>query len=378
MSAEIKLNWPIEDVRDGRGFRLPHEESSIPQDYIARNQSFWRKAKRGIASRPLELGPISGFLHSRIVKTFGLKDAEKPILTWSVIFDKPGTPSSEFVYAERYPDHIKEEDRQNWATGMVRLTEYATNYAAKEFFLKNADFPIARSISEVYGKIADYLTYHLLIGGTFARMGMVEEQAVLNGKDYKEALFKALFQHDFGQINELIADTRDYSDCSNIDDMAIQIGEKRFKKPDLGKWLDKLEVNEGNGRIKANVKNAAISVAAGGVYRNPGVTEISGAIPGLIYLETLGFTLLEVYENILNNPKLIPLLTSSRLDSLLALATSEQIIESLAPIALIYPFIAVHEYLHNYSSNKEFMGLIPARIIRKEKTPALARLEPER
>ncbi len=374
---DSSLNWPIEDPLDGRGFRFAREENSIPPDYIKRNQSFWRKAQRGIFSRPAELGMSATFLHRRIVETFNLENAQESILVWSTLFDKPKTPSSEFVYAERFPSNIKEEDRQYWTAGMVNITEFATNYATREFFKKNADLPIARSIAEVYGELADMATYKIMIGGTYYRMHAIEEQAVLSGKDFKAAIFKALFQHDFNPINSIISDTSGYSGCSNIDELAIQIGKNRFRKPDLGKWLGKLEIGNKDGKIKSNLKNSITSLAAGGVYRNPGVTEISGAIPSLFYLETGAVSGLEL-SSILKNPHFSHILSSFQFDSLFALATSKELMASLAPIFLIYPFIAVHESIHSYSSNKEFMGLLPARIVRREKTPGLIALEPAR
>lgn len=342
-------------------------ESEIPQDYIKQNQNHWRKARRGLFSKPLELSQTGDFLHDKITKTFGLEDAQKPILIWSVVFDRPKTPSSKFIYEERYPEEINDEDKTNFSIGMARITEYATNYAAKDFFVKNVDIPILREFSKAYGRFADLATYEILINGTYRRMSIIESVANENGKSYKEALFTGLFKHDLEPINELVSDTKEFSGWSSINDIAIEIGKKRFKKPDIGKFFDKLEINKNDGRLKANLKNGTTSVLAGGVFRNSGVTEISGGIPAFILLETSVISIAHLGEHVIQNPNL--LFTAGSI-------AAETVVLSLGPVVAITPFIGVHENLHSYSSDETHLGFIPANIIEKELTPSLARLEP--
>src|SRR3972149_10524513 len=151
--------------------------SAENESYTQANQEFWRKANRGIFSRPLELPRTASALHERMVKTFNLEEAELPILTWSVLFDRPKTPSSIYIYAERIPEEIGQEDAQNYSTGIVRITEYATNYAMREFIRRNMDLPLLRDLGSAYGRLADLVTYEIFLNGTYRRMAQIESLA---------------------------------------------------------------------------------------------------------------------------------------------------------------------------------------------------------
>ena len=88
-------------------------ENPIPEDYVKKNQKHWRKAKRGIGSRPIELPRIGNLINTRIQSTFAeyeVSDTTRPIFTFSVFTDNPKTPSSKFVHQERYPEEIAEEE----------------------------------------------------------------------------------------------------------------------------------------------------------------------------------------------------------------------------------------------------------------------------
>ena len=413
------INWPEEDPQIGEGFYYPHL-GKVPPHYVRRNQTYWRNAKRGLISRPLVLVHSGDFLHKKMLTTFNLVDSDpshsisdtkpmrwpeedktdgrgwsypntekkpwsfrdpkteplhvyKPILVGSVVFDNPANSTSEFVHAERFPAHIPEKDRKAWSIGMERITEYATNYATRRLFKTIMNFPLGEGIAEIYNEFSDLVSYKLLIGGTYRRMGAVEQQALANGKDYEDALYKGLFAHDFTAINELIADTKEYSDCSNIDDMALQIGHEKFTKIDIGKILGKLEIKPENGKSNRGIKNLAISCLAGGVYRNPGVTEVSAAGIALMIIEPVVVNSLYL----LAHPELAQLIKSTRLgvnilDSLAVLAAS-----GVATYGLVLPFVGAHENIHNYSANRKFMGYIHSEIIRKETTPGFAMLEPQ-
>lgn len=319
---------------------------------IQRNQNAWRSAERGVLSRPHELVLVPNFLHQRMVKTFDLENAEKPIMVWSTVFDNPRTPNSEFVYAERYPEEIQEEDKANFHRGIVRITEFATNYATREFLRKNAT-----AFADIYGALADQATYGLIFNGTFRRMKAVEITAERNGKNFKEALLTGLFNHDFSPMNELVADTKEHSGWNGINDLAIEIGSKRFKKPDIGRWLDKLEIERTDSQPLANIKNCLVSVLAGGVFRSPGVIEVSAGIVPVAFLET---AIIYAAHKELDSPLLAYNLATIML-----------------PLLSITPFAAIHEGIHYYSADREYMGYIPAKLIKKKVTPYLARLEPE-
>lgn len=333
------------------------KESPIPSDYVKLNQEHWINAKRGRFSRPLNMTRTADFLHKRMVDTFSLEGAQKHILTLSIFFDKPKTPSSRFVYEERFPDEVREEDKKDFSIGIERITEYATNMATIDFINKNAKLPFVNLAAAAYAKFGDLATYGILINGTYREMSRIAWIAERNGKDFKKAMYNGLFNHDTEPIDELIADTEEFSGCSNINDLAIKLGRKRFKKLDIGKWLGKLEIERTDGPVKANIKNCMVSVLAGGVFRSPGVTEVSAGVLPIFFLETAA-----IY-------------TAHGNFDLHLLA------ENLAVVTItgfaINPFAAIHEMTHGLSSSKNNMGFIPARLIEKEVTPYFTRLETE-
>lgn len=332
-------------------------ERPIPSDYIPINQEHWRNAKRSNISRPLEMSHTADFLHQRIIDTFNLPSSDKPILTLSIVFDKPETPSSLFAYEERFPEDIQEEERENFSVGVGRITEYATNVATVDFINKNINLPLVNLASAAYAKFGDLVTYGMLFGGTYREMSRIKHQAGEMGKDFRGALYEGLFRHNTEPINELIADTEEFSGVSNLNDLAIKLGRKRFRKPDIGKWLGKLEIEKSDSPIKANLKNCAVSVLAGGVFRSPGVTEVSAGIIPIFFLETLA-----IYA------------ANGQFDALL-------LAENLAVVTVtglaINPFASLHEMIHGYSSSQDYMGFIPAKLIEKETTPYFTRLEPK-
>ena len=330
-------------------------EQPLPSNYIEQNQEHWRNANRGIFSRPLELPRTGKFLHERIVRTFGLEHIQEPIVTWSAIFDKPKSPSSAYVYAERFPEGVAKEDKHDFSVGIGRITEYATNIATKDFIDRNTDILVVNAAARAYAAFGDLATYGIMLAGTYREMARIEYMAEQNGEDFRQALYRGLFQHDTAPLNELIANTKEFSGCSDINELAIKLGKKRFKRPDIGKWLDKLEVERTDGSVKAGIKNCAVSVLAGGVFRSPGIIEVSGGFLPLFFAETLA-----IYG--LNGRMDIGLLAQN-----LAVIAATGII--------INPFATVHEMIHSYSASEDYMGFIPAELIKKEVTPYFTRLE---
>lgn len=354
---------------------------NVPEDYVQKNQAHWRKAKRGIFSRPLELPHSANALHDRMVKTFGLKDAQSSILTISLAFDNPSSASSAYVHQEAFPQGVKEKERHEWSIGIGRINEYVTNYAAREFIRLNTDLPVIQQIARAYGGVFDFLTYGLFFNGTYTRMRGIERMAKDQGKDYKGALLSALFQHDSNALNEIIAMTSKFTGYSNIDELAINIGRDRFKKPDIGKWLDNLDTRREDKKRATSLRNGVISVAGAGAFRNPGVIETSGAL--VPFLAGVDLVLNEIQAEaggmgFINHPEHASLLLMARYlipDYFVPLAAQTLEIPAVVAISLL-PFVAIHEGIHHYSSSKDFMGLIPAEIIHKEVTPYKSKLEP--
>lgn len=328
------------------------------EQYTKANQESFRKAKRRNVSRPHELSPIGDYLHQRVTNAFDLEDAQKPIVVWSVLFDKPNTPSSKFVYAERYPEDVEEKDKANFSSGITRITEYATNYATREFFERNINSSIGRVLARGYGMFAEPLTYGLLYRGTYKEMGKVKKSADSQGKDYKEALLQGLFEHDHDPLNNIIKDAK-IPNVENLNQLATRIGERKFKKPDIGKILNKLEIERTDSETVANLKNCAVSVLAAGVFRTPGVIEISAGIATIPVIENMGFAAIAIANDI--DP--LPLAGSAFLGTVAGLSVT--------------PFASIHEVIHHYSASEQYMGFIPARLIEKNVTPYLTRLEPE-
>jgi len=339
------------------------DKLAIPLNYIEDNQEFWHNVdrKRFAKTKPLPLKNISRVLHKHIVSTFNLSDAKEQDLFVSVLFDKPKSPTSKYVYEYRLPEDVKKEDRKDFFIGIERITEYSTNYITREFFRRQEKTAIGKLAISAFTELSDLLSYKILLAGTYMTMYQIEYIANQNGKDYKQAITDALFKHDFNPINELIADTKEMSGLSNINELAVHIGKKRLKKPDLSKWFTKLEIKKTDNETRATVKNCLLSVLAGGVYRNPGITEISAGAATFLILETVGVYLASMGANI----------TSEEVIKLLGVNLATVITSVMG----IYTFVPVHETFHGNSSNEEYLGLIPATLVADKKSPSMSSLE---
>ncbi len=170
-SSPKRPNWPIEDITDGRGYHLPSEvpvtSDSIYNNEVPSNIQFWRNAERGILSRPLELIHFSEGLHKRMIRTFDLPgETSKPTVVFKAVIDDPKGPSSKIVHTERFSKLVPKEDIADFGIGIGRITEYATNLAAREFFTRN--FPAI--VAEPYVAVADWFTYRFVLGGSSCRI----------------------------------------------------------------------------------------------------------------------------------------------------------------------------------------------------------------
>jgi len=330
-------------------------ENPIPADYVQQNQKFWREAKRGSGSRPFELPRTTHLVHERMVRTFDLEDASEPILAWSILYDRARTPSAKYVYQDRIPVGIPEEVANDYIVGMSRITEYATNRAVKLFIGRNLDLPLVSDLGKAYARITDLLTYEILLNGTYRRMAGIEVLAKQNGRDYDKAITDALFKHDLAPLDSLVADTEEFSGWTGISDLAIEIGQKKWKKPNLAKWTDKLEVEENNGRLKTATKSIIAAIAAGGVSRAPGVSEVNGGFMAFLLVETGIVCAATFGALVIQHPDLL--------------------LYAPLPAIFLAPALGLHELIHTYTFDEKNYGLIPATLIHKEKVPYLARLE---
>lgn len=386
--SNIKIPLLDDETRDNPAPKDAYKEDGqmcfwIPGDYIQRNKEHWRNAKRGIGSRPFELPRTESMFHNAMQRTFreyGLNGTIKPIFTFAVASDNPKTASSAYAHKERFLVEVAKEDRQDFLIGMIRINEYATNYAAREFLIQNLNLPGLREAAKVYAGLSNLSTYGILLRGTFTRMRELEIMANHNNMDYKHALLTALFQHDSTELNAIIALGSEYTGYSNINELAIEIGRKRYKKPDFGKWFDKLDASRSDGKIKTKIKNGVLSTAALGVFRNPGIIEIHGAIiPASPIIAGVGtfalvesLVLAEYNINALMHPEHIMLILEQ---------ISSEIPKPAAAIAgvalLVAPFVIAHEAIHHYSADEHHMGLTPTEVIKKEVTPYKSRFETE-
>ena len=410
-----EFHWPEEDITEGSGYRLLGSNEDL-QDYAEEsenNQAYWRTRRRGLVTRVIELNHTGSLLHRRLLKSFGFRDYDgkpvlnsnntdslhwpeedpddgrgwsiptkrqpkrviKPILTASVVFDRPkdGT-SSKSVFAEDKPDYIPDEYYQDWSIGMQRITEYGTNKATTHFIQKHMDFPVGRGIARLFTTFSDIASYRILIHGTYARMGKIERLARAHGRNYKEALHVGLFERNLDPINKIIKRTEsDTGRWRDIDELALEIGRTRFRTPDLSTIFNKVETVADEKGPKVHAKNFAASCLAGGVYRNPGVTEVS--LGGMSLLMAEPIIVNAAY--ILTHTELIKALTNVNTAEQFVSALGYLIATGIIPYTLVLPYIAIHENLHHYSADRNGLGFINARLIKKETIPGLVNLEPQ-
>lgn len=212
--------------------------------------------------------------------------------------DIPGVHRYEVVIPER----VRPEERKAYRKGIVAINEWMTNLAARRYFVEKftAVDPsdpkqLAKEIgAHFYGDMMDLASYGIIHLPVELAMEKISSVARAQGIDFRDAVFKAFFQHDPEQLNQLIASTRlstrrrHSNQPEDITDLAILLGR---------------QVPTIKGGIRV------------GVFAIPGVAQISP-----LWLKLAGF----------------------------GIGTS---------------FVEVHESMHGYSADENWVGVIPKRLI---------------
>jgi hypothetical protein len=240
----------------------------------------------------------------------------------------------QFGFLLKPPDYLAQNPKrlEQYKHGIIGLTEWATNRATTSFIRASLPKRLAYPSSVLALMLDNVLVGRPAAPKAYKAMGFVEETAKINGLDFDEAVFEAVFGHDFDELNHLVAQTPNLR-ARGIDELAEEIGGERM----LSKVLGGGKLGFVPEKVRRKMKLALLSLTAGGMFTQPGIAEI---------LPTMG-----VFMNAYAITNLIK--TASNLES----AIGSSAFLGLINFYLYYSI--VHETMHAYSASADYLGFTP-------------------
>src|SRR5947209_7740587 len=146
-------------------FSQANQPESQPQQNayyqaVAENQRMWREAKRGLM-RSYEMRLFAENVEAKMKHIFSnYIDPSFPrvLIAASLVLDNPTEAVPYHMLDVRYPETIREEDQENYVTGMYHLNEWATNYATMHYLKTVSSNPITTPLRKAYGWYGDALS----------------------------------------------------------------------------------------------------------------------------------------------------------------------------------------------------------------------------
>lgn len=332
----------------------PPNLSRIPEIYpqtnhyyqaVTENQMLWREATHS-SIRSYEMPRLSYTIEGKMKKVFSdyiAPSYPRLLIAWSFLLDTPSHTLPYYRLIARYPEHIRQEDRQDYAAGMYHLNEWATNYATRHYIETASTNPITQPMRKAYAAYGDTIVGRVNTLYTYRAMREAKRAASASGVNFDHAVFTALFQHDFTALNGLIAATPTL-EAANHDELALVVGHHSAKTFDPTKEIFRhFSPKPTDSTIMKTLKNTADSLLTGGQFAQPGIVEVVVAAP--IGLSTIG-----ALEGTISG-------------DVKGMATSAAIASSIATVT--YPFVLIHESVHGYSANAEYIGLLPRQIVQE-------------
>lgn len=336
--------------------------------YIEKAQQLWRVAPRGWLSRPIETHG-NGSLDSAIKRVFfPYIDSDRPptLITVAGFFDEP----QKFPYKviSHYPQNLEREHHAYYDIGINLLNEWATNYATCYFFkqmvpeqISNLVLPLA---FQTYAKIMSLGTQSYQVGSTLNAIRRAARKKEAPQVNFDEAIFSALFQHDFKKLDRLIFYSRKkilqktyskyyyemleknvYPSCQNTTDLAVLLGatlERRSVFGHLNRYLNAEDYQTSGQKLAQRIKE---SVLIGGMSQYHGISEVTGSSYVFLGLASAAFCQMLIPEQKIS--------TSVLIGSIVGMGNA----------VVLVPFATIHEVIHDYSRSKDYLGLIPQKTI---------------
>lgn len=309
-------------------------------DILRQSQQAWRDVSRGNISRPQEIPKIASFLDKSAKQVFGeYLDPGRPlpIVAWSVLRDEPRAKADRPKITCRYPAEIQTW-REAYLVGIRQLNEWGTDFAAQHW-LSSASNPILKSIGGIYAKTCIKVGQEIVYPDAYRLMERIRLSSG-DFRDFKTAVFAALFKHDFSSLNEFVAKSKIVEGCNTLDNLALYLGTTTLQKNDVqglrnisSVFADRLSPSISKGRI-------LFSLLSGGQWSQPGVIEIIVAQP--VSMAAVGSFATAALTNPLFGAKI-------------GIAGG-----LLGGIPLCFNLI--HETVHDYQTDEKFAGFVPVTI----------------
>lgn len=318
----------------------PYVESNKTNafDFVTQSQESWRNLKRGIISRPQEIPSLSNVLDRTIKKVFSeyiVATRPPTLVAWSVLKDEPLEPMGR-QFKRRRPEEITEPDEDNYYIGIHQLNEWGTDFAVRYWLSHSPKHSVLQKIGEIYVDISINSGHKIAYKQAYELMEQVQTSAKQRGQNFEDAVFKALFQHDFSDINMVVSQEK-IADCQTINQLALHLGKSLPKNntTQILRSLDTLDTQKKDSELKRLSKRIILSMLIGGGQSQPGIVEIVAAQPTTTGGIAASFAAPDI-------------LTGIAAGTLVGAITSTP-----------YGYVLLHETVHDYQTDREFIGFIP-------------------
>lgn len=315
--------------------------------FVSQSQNSWRRLKRGIISRPQEIPSLSNALDTSIKKVFSTYiNVNRPptVVAWSVLRDEPLEPKG-CQFDKRRPDGITEQDEEAYFTGIRQLNEWSTDFAAQYWLSHSPKHSLFQRIGKIYADISINSGQKIAYKQAYGLMEQVQLYAKKSGQNFEDAVFKALFQHDFSPVNMIISQSG-IAECKTLDELALYLG-KSLPKNNSTNILRSLYAQENESELIKLSKRTILSMLTGGWQSQPGIVEIVVAQPAAMFTAGAvgGATAIDVLTGI-------------------AAGTLGGVISGT-----LWGYALIHETVHDYQTDKNFNGFIPLTLVSIGKRP---------
>lgn len=219
--------------------------------------------------------------------------------------------------------------------GITHFNEQATDIATRYWLSHASKYPLFHQLGEFYSNFCYTVSQRILYQNASRLMKRLRSEALSHQQSFDQALFLALFQHDFQEVNA-IASSANIDGCQTVDQLALSLG-KRLPMHHPSRLSGNLAIEENDSNLKKLSKRIMRTMVLGGYYDHPlGVINIVVSQPAAILIGGMA--------------------TFAPADLLRGISSS---VIGSAVASSILGYSLPHEAIHFYSSNSNYVGLIP-------------------
>lgn len=301
---------------------------SLPLEEIIRfNQREWRSVDRGVISRPMELSPIAALLHDASKEHFKEyldPKRPKPIIGWSVLIDEP--PIVRYVGVELDLEVIQRQRLHRVA--LNGINEMVTDELAIDLISGTEESPL-HLLLKPYALAIEKIKKNKGVSESVRKL-FKDLKLNTDPDEYLSSLREAYFLGQNERLSRLIQANTPY-------DSLAEATQSIAKRDGL---YEKDYYSNGYASVAERI---GTSMGLNGLYRHPGIVEIVT----------------------FNGPMWGTLLSASASPASYAFGPAPVALAfttAMLPTFLKTPYVAVHEFMHELSTTKDRVGLMPAKL----------------